>query len=478
MKTLFNKVVYNLSSDIILTDSVIKAYLTKFWNSTVNELFTNASAEGKDIHLLALVKIGYEDGKVISLSKLTLLNQGDLEYFITRLTEELYLKLDWYKTEPINKIVIQYRIGKGEAPIRSVVPPILQSQKYYNLNLPIGIVPQDYGLVLFTNDNNHVIKVDNKTQIIMETKVEGGSTVNYVKYYKNNLNEPLFTWIDTILSDTIVRREINKSVYLFENGVQVLHMVSKASKAISTLQVDSNINTKIITMDLETLTKTVDGKSYHIPYLLCWSDGVNNHSYFVSDYKGDLTKLVRAAFTDILNRKYRGYKIYIHNLGKFDGIFLVHLLLDALRDAKVQPLIHNGRIIAIKVANNSCSVILKDSLLMLPVSLRKLALGFGLAGKLLKGIFPYLLSNIDYEGKVPPFNLFNGMSEKLKNRYHWYNVAVDKITWADYNKYVMEFEGRVWNFRQESIKYCTQDCVTLFKILTSFNILNTVPKIV
>jgi len=209
--------------------------------------------------------------------------------------------------------VIQYKTNSGEAPEKSLTPIMQHSQKYYNLNLPIGIKPSDYGLVLFSNDNNYVIKVDNKTQIIMEVKVEGNTTSNHIKYYKNNLNEPLFTWVDTILDESVMRREINKSVYLFENGKQVLHPrtgVTKTAKAISTLKLDSSINSKIITMDLESLTKTIDGNTYHIPYLLCWTDGVRNHSYFVNDYNNDLTKLVKAAFNDILIKKYRGYKIY------------------------------------------------------------------------------------------------------------------------------------------------------------------------
>jgi len=43
-------------------------------------------------------------------------------------------------------------------------------------------------------------------------------------------------------------------------------------------------------------------------------------------------------------RKYNGYNVYIHNLAKFDIIFLFKYLVKL---GNVKPIIHNGRIISI-----------------------------------------------------------------------------------------------------------------------------------
>ena len=48
----------------------------------------------------------------------------------------------------------------------------------------------------------------------------------------------------------------------------------------------------------------------------------------------------------LMLRKYHGYKIYLHNLGNFDGIFLLNILTE-LSD-RVSPIINNGKIISIK----------------------------------------------------------------------------------------------------------------------------------
>jgi len=45
-------------------------------------------------------------------------------------------------------------------------------------------------------------------------------------------------------------------------------------------------------------------------------------------------------------RKYNGYNVYVHNLAKFDIIFLLKYLTKL---GSVHPIIHNGRIICINL---------------------------------------------------------------------------------------------------------------------------------
>src|SRR6266498_3834613 len=45
------------------------------------------------------------------------------------------------------------------------------------------------------------------------------------------------------------------------------------------------------------------------------------------------------------------------------------------------------------------------------------------------------------------------------------------ITFYQYNAYKDSFNGKIWNFKKEAIKYCELDCVSLYQILTKFNIL-------
>jgi len=156
--------------------------------------------------------------------------------------------------------------------------------------------------------------------------------------------------------------------------------------------------------------------------------------------------MINRAVTDICIRKYNNYKIYFHNFSKFDGYFLVKYLA---KIGNCDPIIHKGRIISLNFNYNDINITFKDSYLLLPSSLRKLGKSFNV--ETLKGIFPYGLSNINYNGEVPEFKYFN-------------NINID-----EYNKYKDSFINKTWSFKVESKKYCELDCISLFQILTKFN---------
>lgn len=145
--------------------------------------------------------------------------------------------------------------------------------------------------------------------------------------------------------------------------------------------------------------------------------------------------------------------VYAHNLSGFDGNFIMKHLI---KYGEVKPLIHNGKLISIKLRFNikghkGKTIIFKDSLLMLPLSLRDLGKSFKV--EVSKGYFPYLLNDINYKGQFPEYNLFTNIS--LTEYIDLKNKNLNKI----------------WNFKDEAIKYCIQDSVSLHEILTKFSVL-------
>jgi len=118
--------------------------------------------------------------------------------------------------------------------------------------------------------------------------------------------------------------------------------------------------------------------------------------------------MIKSAIKDIMIKKYDNYKVYIHNLSNFDGIFLLKILTEL---GQVKPIIHHEKLISIGFKYNDYNIIFKDSLQMLIVSLRNLSKAFGV--KTQKSIFPYDFVNefnLDYIGEVPDFKYFNGIS--------------------------------------------------------------------
>ena len=158
--------------------------------------------------------------------------------------------------------------------------------------------------------------------------------------------------------------------------------------------------------------------------------------------------MVLDCFSSIFIRKYDNYSIYMHNMAKFDIIFLFKYLVKLWT---LDPIIHNGRIISIKVNSGKYNFELKDSYLILLASLDKLCKSFQV--ETVKAIFPHLFiskNNLNYEGKVPEIQ-------------HFIKINNDK-----YNEYFDSFNSN-WNLKNEAIIYCNIDCVSLYQILIKFN---------
>ena len=167
----------------------------------------------------------------------------------------------------------------------------------------------------------------------------------------------------------------------------------------------------------------------------------------------DPDRMLTREISDLLKFKYNGYKFYLHNYAKFDGIFLLNHLTKL---GKIIPTINKGRFITVtlkfikKLGSRSYSIIFRDSLQLLLGSLRKLAKCFDVEVK--KGIFPHRFlneNNLDYVGQVPAFKYFDG------------------ITLNEYNEYCSNFNNN-WCLKTESIKYCEADCVSLYQIMIKF----------
>jgi hypothetical protein len=153
-------------------------------------------------------------------------------------------------------------------------PSNIKYQIYYKNELPIALIPEDYGTILSKIDNNYTILVNrgmHNALINLTVKSAKNKTINHIKYIKNNIL--LFSWIDTIVSleDKKFIRRIGKSIIHYENGEISLYTTIKKTKPMVSkiLSKNKQLTNKFITMDIETITYN----NILIPYLLCWYDG-------------------------------------------------------------------------------------------------------------------------------------------------------------------------------------------------------------
>jgi len=220
--------------------------------------------------------------------------------------------------------------------------------------------------------------------------------------------------------------------------------MSKQAPFIRKIIGDQTLNTNILTMDIETVN--INGTL--IPYLICWYDGHTVRSYWNQDFK-NFDHLVSSMMGDLCIRKYRDHKIYLHNFSSFDGIFLLKALT---KIGNCSPIINDGKLISLlfkfKLSKkDNFTLQFRDSFLLLPSSLKKLGKSFNT--EITKDLFPIKFKDINYIGEVPNITYFNDISTN------------------EYNNYVNSFT--IWSFKDESIKYCIKDCISLFQVLIKFN---------
>lgn len=240
-------------------------------------------------------------------------------------------------------------------------------------------------------------------------------------------------------------RTISNQTFIVRNGEILFKTVERNCKFINKISKNKVISNRFLTLDLE--TRNIKG--IHSPYCISFFDGKQAYSFYLSDFNG-IDQMMKTALSSIMKRKYDGWNIYVHYGSGFDYIFLLKYITLL---GEVDPLIKDGSFINIKLSwskyNSTYSLNFRDSFLILPSSLRKLAGAFNVESK---GYFPFKFVNnvkvpLNYIGTTPDLKFYEGIS------FENYQTMVTND----------------WNLRDECLKYCELDCRVLHQILSKFN---------
>lgn len=259
--------------------------------------------------------------------------------------------------------------------------------------------------------------------------------------FKDTLNDKtdLSTFTRTIIKNIDIKHE-----YIYNEGELLIKKTIKKVEFLTKINKNMSQSKKIITMDLE--TRTIN----EVMTIYCVSiyDGKTTKSFYLSDYINNVTDVTDVTNTDnldnldntlntgngvvanaekamltasilyLMKRKYHNHRIFLHNFSRFDAVFLLRIMSN-LSD-QIKPIMRNGKILdlRLKFANNY-NLFFRDSLLLLPAPLRSLAKNFNVEEK---GIFPYKFVNnpdisLDYNGLVPSFNNFDGITLEAYQEY-------------------------------------------------------------
>jgi|SRR5580692_10896413 hypothetical protein len=218
---------YQLSSNNIITNEILSAYVTRFWNEVFAPLVSNNELK----HLMILCKVQYSDNDLNNsslyktLGPLRRAEYKDLDLLTDFLCERLGILIDSYNSQTVSKIMFTYIVKEGEISskdrllLQDLTDKKLPSHDFNKIKLPISMNPSDYGKVLAKT------VIDNMTRFIVTSNkrvFQFDITLDNLINYVTILGSSDLKWIDTKLSDNSFKREIGKTTIYFFDGEIIL----------------------------------------------------------------------------------------------------------------------------------------------------------------------------------------------------------------------------------------------------------------
>ena len=442
--------VYPLSENTTITPQVLSSTVNKFWSEVFKPLSKNS-------HLILMCKVNYLDSGYKTLGDSRRVNIEDLNLFIDYLMDKVNILNDSYTVLPCSSIEFTYIIHKTKADDNRLLKQKIDykpaTHGFNNLKLPLSINPEDYGVLIGTMDldadtKRYIVRNDSR---VFSIEISQNGLVNKVR-----IEGPIdIIWTDTKLNENTFKREIGKSTIYVTEGRVVVKEKQLSAKPFQKVQVDKELvsDETFMVMDIE--SANIDNE--FVPFLVCAYNPKNfiySMSESIVNSQSEQHQLFRNFLIQLVMIKGLKY-VYAHNLSGFDGIFLLRHLVK-IQGAKTEPLLHNGKLICIKFTytdgNKTKVITFKDSLLLLPLSLRDLCTAFKVRTP--KSYFPFDLKTLST----------SYVSETFPSRDLYPNISK-----SDYIALKREHGNKVWNFKDEAIKYCKTDCVALFEVLKIFN---------
>jgi hypothetical protein len=420
----------------IFTKTLFERKVNTFW-SKIEDSFTESN------HMFLLFRVKYINGEIVTIGVLQRLNFTDKDWFIEWIITNMEFKSEYYKENQIESLIFSYGFKEGK--INKNKKSIFKNTEINKINIINSINPSDFGTIIDTIKNEKLSIFFLQNEEGQSISIRQINECNLVKISKKG--KTLIEFKDIKLNEIEFIREVGENKYFYKNNELILSSRNIKSKFIKKINKDQKLINNFLTLDIETY-KTIDG--ILTPFCISFFDGKNVSNFWLTDYSSS-EELVLSALSSLLKRKYNNWNVYMHNMAKFDIIFLFKYLVEI---AELYPVIHNNRIISIVAnygENKKYKINFRDSFLILLNSLSGLCKSFKVDSPKIQ--FPILFlneENLNYEGLVPDKSFFKNITNE---------------NWESYRNSFMNN----WNLRKEAIKYCNLDCISLYQVLIKFN---------
>lgn len=363
-----------------------------------------------------------------------------------------------------------------------VVPDILKNQKIIDSSdiyiKDVGKTKKRKVLILNIDLTKYISLYLNHRKT--ETFIKNSASIDY-KIYTYHLNEKgyvkfiydlntgisLYEALDIKKSDVLFRRTINNySLNINTHTGKVVDISRfvkmdyiRAPRFNNTFSSNPNIGV----LDVETFVNSAGlGQVYCIGFATLAdlkSDTLN--SFYLSDFGPSLNSnmLIINCINSMLDPKYNNYYWYIHNMGKFDIIYIYKTLVDynlisnnPEEDYLLTTTYKGNKMLRLvikkKYKNKYIKITFLDSYNILSSSLDVLTKDFKV--NYLKGSFPYSFVtqyNLNYIGQTPDIKYYNNISN---------------------SEYIQHYSQNNWSLKDECLKYLKNDIFGLLEVLDKF----------
>ena len=229
-----------IKKGIFLNKQIINTHINQFWSTNIDNI-------SKDLHLLILTRIKFDNGEYSTLGNLQRLNKDDKDYYINYLSSILELNSDHYISTPIIDFTISYGFREGILPNKQFnKDKDIKYLTYYHYKIPLTFDPLKYGPLLAHSGNRYYSQI-NKTDVALIKVLDPNQ--NKVLIFKSGIL--VLEYLDTKIDDSTFKREIGKNTYYITNDKIELVTTQKSVKFINKITKSKSSN-NFLTLNTET----------------------------------------------------------------------------------------------------------------------------------------------------------------------------------------------------------------------------------
>ena len=137
--------------------------------------------------------------------------------------------------------------------------------------------------------------------------------------------------------------------YYYKNGVYSYHEVDYNFPNILCSELEYVYNENFGVLDLETFGSSAGGMGSQSVYAGGWATNKNTELFYLEENEDSVSLLIKIVDSIFLHNKDK-YTFYAHNLGRFDGVFIIKSLVKDNK-YKIKPIWKDNKLISMRIIN-------------------------------------------------------------------------------------------------------------------------------